>query len=59
MITTGDGVVYRKTQAHLKPYTPQSRKSQAVQCVSQPMTQSDHMWPVKQLIAQTGTYKQT
>ena len=54
MITTIDGVVYRKMQAHLKPYTPENRKSQAVQCVSQPMAQSDHMQPVKQLMAQSG-----
>ena len=25
-ITTGDDVTYRKTQAHLKPYQPQSKK---------------------------------
>ena len=57
MITTSDGVVYRKTQAHLKPYTPQSKKSQAVQCVSQPKAQSDYMWPVKQLVAQSDHKK--
>ena len=45
---TSDAVVYRKMQAHLKPYTPQDKKSQAVQCVSPPMAQSNHMQPVKQ-----------
>ena len=53
MINTSDGVVYRKTQSHLKPYTPQNKKSQAVQCLSQLMTQSDHMQQVKQLKAQS------
>ena len=53
MITTGDGVVYRKMQAHLNPYTRQNKKSQAVQYVSQLMAQSDNMWPVKQMMAQT------
>ena len=48
MVTTSDGPVYRKMQAYLKPYTPQNMKSQAVQCVSQPMAQSDYMQPVKQ-----------
>ena len=47
MITTSDDVVYRKMQAHLKLYTQQNKKSQAVECVSQLMAQSDHMWPVK------------
>ena len=71
MINTSDGVVYRNMQAHLKPYTQQNKKSEAVQCVSQPMAQSDHMWPVKNwwhnLITRslhkwksiTSTYKQT
>ena len=27
-ITTGDGVTYRKTQAHLKPYQPQCKKTE-------------------------------
>ena len=49
MITTSDGVASRKMQACLKPYTPQNKKSQAVQSVSQLMAQSDHMRPVKQL----------
>ena len=48
IITTSDGVAYRKMQAHFKPYTPQNKKSQAVQCVSQPMAQSDYTQPVKQ-----------
>ena len=48
MVTTSDGAVYRKMQAHLKPYTPQNKKSQSTQCVSQPMAQSSHIWPVKQ-----------
>ena len=48
MVTTSGGGVYRKIQAHLKTYTPQNKKSQAVQCVSPPMAQSNHMWPVKQ-----------
>ena len=47
-VTTSDGAVYRKTQAHLKPYTPQNKKSQFTQCMSQPMAKSDHMQPVKQ-----------
>ena len=48
MITNSDGAVYRKTQAHLKYFTPQNKKSQAVPCMSQLMAQSDHMQPVKQ-----------
>ena len=47
---TSDGVVYRKMQAHLKPYTPQDKKSQAVQCVSPPIVQSNYMQPVKQSV---------
>ena len=46
--TTCDGVVYRKTHIHLKPYTPQNNNSPAVQSVSQLMAQLYHMWPVKQ-----------
>ena len=57
MIGTSDGVVYRKTQVHFKQYTPQNKMSQAVQCVSQLMTQSDHMQPVKQLMAQSDYKK--
>ena len=48
MVTTSDGVVYRKMQTHIKPYTPEKKKSQSTQCVSQPVAQSDHIWPVKQ-----------
>ena len=40
MVTTSDGVVYRKMQAYLKPYTPQNKMSQSTQCVSPPMAQS-------------------
>ena len=29
-----DGIVYRKTQSHLKPSTPQNKMSQSTQCVS-------------------------
>ena len=50
-IKTSNGVAYRKTQAHLKPYTPQSKNAQAIQSVSQLMAQLDHMWLVVQLIA--------
>ena len=57
IITTSDGVAYRKMQAHLKPYTPQNKKSQAVQCVLKAMAQSDHMQPVKQLMAQSNHKK--
>ena len=57
MITTSDGVVYRKMQVHLKPYTPHNKKSQTVLCVSQLMEQSDHMQPVKQLTAQSDHRK--
>ena len=48
-ITTRDGVSYRKTQVHLKPYTPQGKKLEAEHSVSQPMAQSNDMWTVKQL----------
>ena len=40
-ITTSDGVVYRKTQPHLKPYTPQNNNLQSTQSVSKLMAQSD------------------
>ena len=33
-IKTSDGVVYKKPQTHLIPYTPQNKKSQSTQCVS-------------------------
>ena len=35
IITTSDGVEYRKTQAQLKPYVPQGKNSQSSQCVKQ------------------------
>ena len=41
-ITTKDVVQYRKTQAHLKPYQPQSKKSE-----DKHLLQSNHMWTVK------------
>ena len=49
--------MYRKLQAHLNPYTPQNKKSEAVQCVSQLMAQSDNMWPMKQPMAQSDHRK--
>ena len=36
-ITTRDGIVYRKTQSHLKPFTSQNKNLQYNQCVSPPM----------------------
>ena len=45
-ITTRDGIVYRKMQSHLKPYTPQKKNVQSSQCVSPPVAQSKHMWPM-------------
>ena len=42
-IKTSDGIIYQKTQAHLKPYTPQ---------IKQPMTQPHHKQPMKQLLTQ-------
>ena len=56
-ITTSVGVLYRKTQAHLKPYTPQGKNLQSTQSVSQPMTQSHHSWSVKQPMAQPNHKK--
>ena len=46
-IFTRDGIVYRKTQSHLKPFTPQSKMSQSTKCVSSLMAQSNNMQPVK------------
>ena len=43
-----EGVTYRKTQAHLKPYTPQDKKLEAEHSVSQLMAQSNDMQTVKQ-----------
>ena len=42
-ITSRDGIVYMKTQSHLKPYTPQKKKFLSNLCVSPLMTQSNHM----------------
>ena len=52
-ITTSDSVIYRKTQAHLKPYTPQGKNLQSTQPVSEPKAQSHYMWPVKQTMIQS------
>ena len=46
-INTREGVTYRKTQFHLKPYQPQSKKSEDEHSVEQPsdmqtLKQSDH-----------------
>ena len=46
-IITRDGIVYRKTQSHLKSFTPQNKMSQSSKCVSCPVAPSNHMWPVK------------
>ena len=50
-------VAYRKTQAHLKPYTPQGKNLWSTQPTSQPMAQLHHMWPVKQPMAQSDHKK--
>ena len=42
-----DSIVYRKTQSHLKPFTPQNKMSQSSKPVSLLMAQSTHMGPVK------------
>ena len=42
IITTKEGVQYRKTQAHLKPYQPQGKKSE-----DEHLSQSNHMQTVK------------
>ena len=42
IITTKEGVWYRKTQADLKPYQPQGKKSE-----DEHLSQSNHMWLVK------------
>ena len=47
-VTTREGVTDRKTQAHLKPYTPQDEKLEAEHSVSQLLAQSNDMWIVKQ-----------
>ena len=46
MIKTSDGVFYQKTQAHLKPYTPQNKTTQSTQPVTQLMAQLDHKKPL-------------
>ena len=46
-ITTSDSITYRKTQSHLKPFTPQNKNLQSSKCVSPAMPQSTHMHPVK------------
>ena len=46
-IITGDGILYRKAQSHLKSFTPQNKIPQSYKCVSSQMTQSYHMQPVK------------
>ena len=46
-ITTRDGITYRKTQAHLKPYTPKGKKLKAKHSMSQLMVQSNDMQTVK------------
>ena len=43
-ITTREGVTHRKTQAHLKPYQPQSKKSEDENSV----VQSSDKWTLKQ-----------
>ena len=40
-------------QAYVKSYTPQNKKSHAVQCVSQLIAKSNHIQPVKQSMAQS------
>ena len=47
-IATRESVAYRKTQVHLKPYSPQKEKLEVKHSVLQPMTQSNDMWIVKQ-----------
>ena len=44
IITTREGVQYRKTQAHLKPYQPQVKKVE-----DEHLSQTNHMWTVKAL----------
>ena len=50
-ITTREGVNYRKTQAHLKPYQPQSKKCEDEHSLSQSsdmQTVENHMQRIKQ-----------
>ena len=44
IITTKEGVQYRKTQAHLKPYQPQDKKVE-----DKHLLQNNHMQTVKNL----------
>ena len=50
-IKTIDGVIYQKTQEHLKPYTPQNKWPMAQpdhkQPMVQPMEQPHHKQPMK------------
>ena len=48
IITTKEGVQYRKTQAHLKSYHPQDKTSK-----SELLAKKNHMWTVK-----NSNYKQ-
>ena len=47
IITTKDGVQYRKTQAHLETYQPQGKKNE-----DDHLMQTNHMWTVKSLKSQ-------
>ena len=47
IITTKDGIQYRKTQAHLKPYQPQGKKNE-----DEHLLQTNHMGTVKPLQSQ-------
>ena len=47
IITTKDGVQYRKTQAHLKPYQPQAKKNE-----DEHLWQTNHMQTTKPLKTQ-------
>ena len=47
-ITTREGVNYRRTQAHLKPYQTQSKKLESEHSVSKLIEQSSDMWTLKQ-----------
>ena len=46
-ITTREGVNYRRTQAHLKPYQPQSKKLEVECSVFQLIKQSSDMQTLK------------
>ena len=51
-IRNSEGVIYWKTQAHLKPYAPQNKTTQSTQQMKHPMAQPDQMQPMEQLMAQ-------